>query len=479
MIAPKGRPVKQCEHCRSARKDKSHHAKCDCGSKKHKEPTESEPKLESPECCCHKGTGCACGIKSEMEDLRHETIARRRAMPVKSKPVLTTATSDPGLTIFANGHHKHKPVHNTHGQALVTPYPKPMRSTRPNSVHNPPYARNFVDALEYSEGQSRSVDDMSLLNNNSNKVNGTNYGAQLSADNLQDYVSSGDFATGIIGFDFQAALGNESDGSQLSRTTSAEALSVSTGWFDSSLSTVNEAPGEFSTSPNGIFGDADWSIPSATSDFFLPEHLPLTQLSDLQTVSHSGESNYQSAPGLTASSSGAQSEAGDPTDTKRTEVFPQWSGTVQILDSYRLSSASTTTDYAFPQSLPAFDSALKQKQKQTQTRHRQTYSSGSNSHHHSHHLSDSTTVPDDHLATTGVNIGHLQNLETLKNHRDALSASQSSSPEYPSLAESEIGSISIPASLDEASINDDWYFNIDPPQAGAQAREFSWLLDGA
>ncbi|KAF2429348.1 copper-fist-domain-containing protein [Tothia fuscella] len=38
-IAKKGRPVKQCEHCRSARKDKSHHAKCDCGSKKHKDAT--------------------------------------------------------------------------------------------------------------------------------------------------------------------------------------------------------------------------------------------------------------------------------------------------------------------------------------------------------------------------------------------------------------------------------------------------------
>jgi len=34
LIAPKGRPVKQCEHCRGARKSKSHHAKCDCGDKK-------------------------------------------------------------------------------------------------------------------------------------------------------------------------------------------------------------------------------------------------------------------------------------------------------------------------------------------------------------------------------------------------------------------------------------------------------------
>ena len=47
-IAPKGRPVKQCEHCRSARKDKSHHAKCNCGNKKHKDTSESGPKSEHP-----------------------------------------------------------------------------------------------------------------------------------------------------------------------------------------------------------------------------------------------------------------------------------------------------------------------------------------------------------------------------------------------------------------------------------------------
>lgn len=44
-IAPKGRPVKQCEHCRDARKSKSHHAKCDCGSKRAKDK-KSEPKSE-------------------------------------------------------------------------------------------------------------------------------------------------------------------------------------------------------------------------------------------------------------------------------------------------------------------------------------------------------------------------------------------------------------------------------------------------
>jgi hypothetical protein len=38
--------VKQCEHCRTARKSKSHHAKCDCGNKKTKKETKPEVKGE-------------------------------------------------------------------------------------------------------------------------------------------------------------------------------------------------------------------------------------------------------------------------------------------------------------------------------------------------------------------------------------------------------------------------------------------------
>lgn len=44
-INPKGRPVKQCEHCRGARKAKSHHARCDCGEKKDKDRLGQKGKL--------------------------------------------------------------------------------------------------------------------------------------------------------------------------------------------------------------------------------------------------------------------------------------------------------------------------------------------------------------------------------------------------------------------------------------------------
>lgn len=378
-------------------------------------------------------------------------------MPVKSKPCLNTSNSDqslPGL----NGH-KHKPVHNTHGQALMTPYPKPTRSTRPNSIHNPPYARNFIDS---SDGDmSRSVDDMSLLST-SNKTYGANYAAQLSADSIQNYTDL-DYNPFLFGSE-------DGSGSALSRTTSAEALSVSTGWFDSSLSTVTEIP-DFSTSPNALYfeNETDWNIPSATSDFFSPSDLPLVSQAteSIQTISLSGESNYQSAPPLTASSSGAQSEIGEPLDSTRPDAFPNfWSGTVGIRESYPL----TKVDYGFPKSLPAYDSGLKKKPKLI--RHRQTYSSGSNTYRHSHHLSDSTTVPDDVSSLAGVNIGHLQNL-AYSDH----SANQSASPEYPPVG-SEFGAISIPAGIDDSSYRDDWYLGADPA-VEPDSKDYSWLLDSA
>jgi hypothetical protein len=40
-------------------------------------------------------------------------------------------------------------------------------------------------------------------------------------------------------------------------------------------------------------------------------------------------------------------------------------------------------------------------------------------------------------------------------------------------------SITIPASLEDGSLNDEWYFPIDPPQPTEQTREFAWLLDAA
>jgi hypothetical protein len=49
LIAPKGRPVKQCDHCRGARKSKSNHTKCDCVTKRERKEHSPVTGAFSPE----------------------------------------------------------------------------------------------------------------------------------------------------------------------------------------------------------------------------------------------------------------------------------------------------------------------------------------------------------------------------------------------------------------------------------------------
>lgn len=69
-VASRGRPEKQCEHCRNARKSRSHHAKCDCGEKKEKvvgyandDSTSAALHAVEHYCCCIHGEQCICGMK--------------------------------------------------------------------------------------------------------------------------------------------------------------------------------------------------------------------------------------------------------------------------------------------------------------------------------------------------------------------------------------------------------------------------------
>ncbi|KIW04195.1 uncharacterized protein PV09_04503 [Verruconis gallopava] len=466
-IAPKGRPVKQCEHCRTARKDKSHHAKCNCGNKKHKDvSSESGPKIEGFGCSCHKpGNKCVCGIKSEAADLRIQEQLLRRPLPVKSRPTLDTRVSESVLT---TGHPK--PQHrNTLGHTSCQPYQKPKR---PASLHGPSH-KDAVSS-DLMDGEPRAADDMLLLNGNASKMYGMDV-PTMSADNLPAYFPTG-FESGLdFGNYFSGSDVSTPDASsQLFRTTSADAISSQSGWYDTTLSTVAEAPGDFVTSPTGVYGESDWNIPSATSDFFSPSDLPLsTSMNKLsQTISHSGESNYQSVPGLTASSSGAQSEIDGPTGNGKLDAFPAlWSGTVQFRESTPVTSAPQNGVFAFPASVPNFEPGFKPTS--SPRRHRQTYSGGS---HHTHNGSGSTTVPGDYGFTSNVNIGHLQNLATLKSAREAAAArSASQSPSGFQLGgESDVGAIAIPNSED---YYDEFDFPFQPPQPTENSRQFSWLLD--
>jgi hypothetical protein len=368
------------------------------------------------------------------------------------------------------------------------PYDLKRHKSRPQSLHAPDLTYGQENSSPI--GMTRSVDDMHLLD--TSRSYGGNFAAQLSEENLQISPFASNFDSDLSSYDFPSIMGTsdfsgsvDGDGAQLARTTSADALATSVGWYDSSiLTTVAEGPDDFSSSPSGIFDykDADWtSIPSATSDFFSPSDLPLvTSQPDLsQPISHSGESNYQSAPALTASSSGAQSEIGEPSfpaDGEQ-EAFPSyWSGTVQFRETNPLSASPLLQDFGFPafsQSLTSFEGL---KRRPGQSRHRQTYSAGS--HRHATHLSsstDSTTVGDRNSPDSGVNIGHLQNLASLKRAREAAAFSSSrSSPTYPPVNETELRSISIPAG-DEDKVIDDWYFPLGDIPPSTQSADFAWL----
>ena len=316
---------------------------------------------------------------------------------------------------------------------------------------------------------------MLLFNNNAGKMYGMDNIA-ISSDNLTGFSPIGFDA----GFDYSKCFSNDAtaaDTTQLFRTTSADAIASQSGWYENPLGTVAENPGDFVTSPTGLYGENEWNIPSATSDFFSPSDLPLsaTQTNFAQSISQSGESAYQSLPGLTASSSGAQSEIDGPTGNGKLEPFPSfWTGTVPFRESTPATSNGNNA-FAFPSSVPSFDATFKPTS--SPRRHRQTYSGSS---HHTHNGSGSTTVPGDFGYNANVNIGHLQNLATLKSAREAAAArSASQSPSGFVLGgESDVGAIAIPNTED---YYDEFDFPIQqPPQQSAEtSKQYGWLLDTA
>ncbi|SPN99025.1 uncharacterized protein DNG_02064 [Cephalotrichum gorgonifer] len=66
-INKKGRPVSQCGHCRTLRKSRSAHVKCDCGIKPNK-CIHLQPNLDghASTCCCNHGGICTCSCSSDV-----------------------------------------------------------------------------------------------------------------------------------------------------------------------------------------------------------------------------------------------------------------------------------------------------------------------------------------------------------------------------------------------------------------------------
>lgn len=65
-INKKGRPVSQCAHCRSMRKSRAAHVKCDCGEKTSKcAHLQQTADGHTETCCCNHGGRCSCSHKKE------------------------------------------------------------------------------------------------------------------------------------------------------------------------------------------------------------------------------------------------------------------------------------------------------------------------------------------------------------------------------------------------------------------------------
>ncbi|KAI0477184.1 hypothetical protein GGR56DRAFT_393366 [Xylariaceae sp. FL0804] len=139
-INKKGRPVSQCDHCRSMRKARSSHVKCDCGEKTHKcVHLQQTVEGHKNSCCCNHGGRCSCSHKIKKEpSLEPVPESESDAEPTKTKPKVAsrrrragTAHSDPVLSFDDQGHHK-----PTHKSAKASQKCGPYTLNRGSSMHS-------------------------------------------------------------------------------------------------------------------------------------------------------------------------------------------------------------------------------------------------------------------------------------------------------------------------------------------------------
>ncbi|OAA79373.1 Copper fist DNA binding domain protein [Akanthomyces lecanii RCEF 1005] len=159
-INKKGRPVSQCAHCRSMRKSRAAHIKCDCGEKTSK-CTHLQPTVEghTETCCCNHGGRCTCSLKKEPSlDTVHESdseqestdiqaalAAGRPKPPIRPRRRANTIHADGGLCFDENGHHKPMAKHNRAAQKC-----NPYQLSRVNSATSATSLGAGVEGLSFT-----------------------------------------------------------------------------------------------------------------------------------------------------------------------------------------------------------------------------------------------------------------------------------------------------------------------------------------
>lgn len=113
------------------------------------EPISDHSAVDTYICCCTHGGRCQCALKKEYLDPVPEADAAEASVtpPIAEvrKPRLTTAQSESSLMVFANGHHKPAHKHNDAAHKCGLPYKIP----RPHSIHGPSEvsAQRSMDSL--------------------------------------------------------------------------------------------------------------------------------------------------------------------------------------------------------------------------------------------------------------------------------------------------------------------------------------------
>lgn len=113
------------------------------------EPKSDHGAVDTHICCCSHGARCQCALKKEHLDPVPEVDAAATSVTPPTaevrKPRLTTAQSESSLMVFANGHHKPAHKHNDAAHKCGVPYKIP----RPHSIHGPSevIAQRSMDSL--------------------------------------------------------------------------------------------------------------------------------------------------------------------------------------------------------------------------------------------------------------------------------------------------------------------------------------------
>lgn len=200
-INKKGRPVSQCTHCRTLRKSRSAHVRCDCGGEKahSKGACPQDGDTQADNCCCSHGGRCNCALKKEHLDPVPESDsdeASSSSTPSNDtrRPRALTTQSEGGLTIFTNGHHKPVHKHNNMAHKCGLPYVVP----RAHSIHGPSpsgLANRSVDNLPHTStidalhSESHMKDSMVSAQQEQRKVKSEHGSPLLSPSSTLDQLN--------------------------------------------------------------------------------------------------------------------------------------------------------------------------------------------------------------------------------------------------------------------------------------------------